>query len=299
MGQSHESVAIDVRLATAPPFAGDLAVSYLGAREVAGVEYVDPGGAYHRTLNLSGGPGIVSMTPSGEGVSVRLVLSDRGDLTSALDRCHRLFDLGADSVAIDAHLGDHPPLGDLVRARPGLRSPGAVDGAEMLVRAIVGQQVSVAGARTVLGVLAERHGEDLPAAIAAHWPGPSRPRTFPRPARLAELNPQDLPMPRARGRALVSAMGEVSKGGLRLDPGDDPTEAAERMQTIAGIGPWTASYVALRAFGDADVFLASDLAVRRSLAKLEQPASGPEVVTLAQRWSPWRSYALHHLWLAS
>jgi AraC family transcriptional regulator of adaptative response / DNA-3-methyladenine glycosylase II len=178
-------------------------------------------------------------------------------------------------------LGDDPLLGPLVAARPGLRSPGAADGAELAVRAVVGQQISVAGARTLLGRLAAAHG------------GPhAGSRLFPTSEQLAAIDPEDLPMPRARARTLGALARALCDGELDLRPGADRERVRAGLLAIPGIGPWTADYIALRALGDTDVFLAADLGVRRALGRLGANAGA------AERWRPFRSYAMHHLWAA-
>jgi AraC family transcriptional regulator of adaptative response / DNA-3-methyladenine glycosylase II len=173
-------------------------------------------------------------------------------------------------------------LGPLVREHSGLRVPGAVDGFEIAVRAIVGQQVSVGGARTILGRLAQEHGAPLP-----HGDGVTR--LFPAADALAEADPESLPMPRGRARALIEVARLEASGELVLDAGTDPDEAREQLVAIPGIGAWTAGYVAMRALGDPDVFLPQDVGVRNALARL---GGTPD----DEAWRPWRSYAVMHLW---
>jgi AraC family transcriptional regulator of adaptative response / DNA-3-methyladenine glycosylase II len=185
-------------------------------------------------------------------------------------------------VAVAAHLSEDPLLAPLVRRRPGLRVPGCVDGFELAVRAIVGQQVSVAGARTVLGrLVAEYGGPVTPVEGLTH--------RFPAPAALAAGDPTRLPFPRTRARALVELARLVAEGDLRLDAGADPAETRAQLTAIPGVGPWTADYVAMRALGDPDVFLPGDVGIRDALARLGGPADDA-------RWRPWRSYAVVHLW---
>jgi AraC family transcriptional regulator of adaptative response / DNA-3-methyladenine glycosylase II len=198
-------------------------------------------------------------------------------------RCRRLLDLDADPVAISSQLGDHPALAPLVGARPGLRVPGCVDGFELGVRAIVGQQVSVAAARTVLGRLAAAYGEELTEADGGLT------HRFPAPEALAELDPGSLPFPRRRAEALRALARLVAAGELHLDPGADPEDTRARLMAIPGVGGWTASYIAMRALADPDVFLPSDIGIRHALARLGAGAD-------PRRWRPWRSYAVMHLW---
>jgi len=189
-------------------------------------------------------------------------------------------------------------LAPLVAASPGLRSPGTVDGTELLVRAILGQQVTVAGARTIAGRLAAlvddrvHLGSDgLRDAEPAH---PSL--LFPSAAQLADLDPELLPMPAARRRALLGACRALADGELAVDPGVDRDDFRVRLQQLPGIGPWTAQYVAMRALGDPDVFMPTDLGVRHALERLGHDGSPGSATALSAQWSPWRSYALHHLW---
>jgi AraC family transcriptional regulator of adaptative response / DNA-3-methyladenine glycosylase II len=179
-------------------------------------------------------------------------------------------------------------IGELVRARPGMRVPGGVDGFELGVRAIVGQQVSVAAARTVLGRVVARFGEPLaePSGAITH--------RFPSARSLAELDPVDLPFPRSRGRALRELARLVAVDGVRFDAGADAAAALAALLDVPGVGPWTASYVAMRALGDPDAFLPADVGVRDALRRLgRDPAEATE---LAEAWRPWRSYAVMHLW---
>ena len=257
-----------VWIEAAEPFDGRSVLGFLEARAVAGVEEVK-GGSYRRSVSLNNGSGVLSVRPERSGVRVELDLEDAADSDEAIARVGRLFDLDADPGAIVDVLGADPLLGPLVRERPGLRVPGAVDGFEMAVRAIVGQQVSVAGARTVLGRIAREHG-----GFSAEV--------------LAEADPGAFPFPRARGTALVEVARLVAAGGLRLEPDTDVAETRARLLAIPGIGPWTVSYIAMRALGDRDAFPRGDVALRRALARLNDP--DPE------RWRPWRSYAVMHLW---
>ena len=205
-------------------------------------------------------------------------------------RCRRLLDLDADPVSIAAQLEDDPVLGEVPRRRPGMRVPGCVDGFELATRAIVGQQVSVAAARTVLGRLVDRYGEPLadPTGAITH--------RFPTAETLAEVDPAELPFPRKRGEALRSLALLVASEGLRFDAGADASAALAALLDIPGVGPWTASYVSMRALGDPDAFLPGDVGIRHALGRLGQGAEGPRATAIAEPWRPWRSYAVMHLW---
>jgi AraC family transcriptional regulator of adaptative response / DNA-3-methyladenine glycosylase II len=281
----------DLRLPARAPLDGGALLAWLAARAVPGVEEVD-GDVYRRSLRLPRGPGLAELAFEADGVRCRLWLEDARDLDPAVQRCRRLLDLDADPAAVAAHLGADPLIGPLVRAAPGLRVPGSVDGAELAVRAVLGQQISVPAARTGAGRLVAEHGGTLPrprGAVTA---------LFPTPDVLGALDPARLPMPRARAVALVALCRALSAGDLRLDAGADRAEARRRLLVLPGVGPWTAGYVAMRALGDADVFLAEDLGVRHALRRLGGPDDLRAARALAAAWAPWRSYASQHLWQA-
>jgi AraC family transcriptional regulator of adaptative response / DNA-3-methyladenine glycosylase II len=172
-----------------------------------------------------------------------------------------------------------------VAARPGLRSPAAVDGFEMVVRAVVGQQISVSGARTVLGRIAAEHGSRAFDGQVA--------RLFPGPAQLAGIDPASLAMPRARARTVLAVAEACASGELSLEPGADRERERALLLSVPGVGSWTADYVQMRALGDADVLLDTDLGVRRSARRI-----GVDLAGGRPGWAPWRSYATHHLWAA-
>jgi AraC family transcriptional regulator of adaptative response / DNA-3-methyladenine glycosylase II len=275
---------LTLRLAVREPFDGPALLDFLAVRAVPGVEEV-VGGTYRRTLDLPHGPGVVALTPEPAAVRCALRLHDLADLPVAVERCRRLLDLDADPLAVLDALGDDPVVGPLVRKRPGLRVPGHVSGAELAVRAVLGQQVSVAGARTLAGRLVAAYGTPLPV------PDGSLTHLFPSAAALATASP--LPLPAARATALTTLAAAVASGALDVDRGVDRAAVSAALLALPGIGPWTASYVALRALGDPDAFLPTDLGVRHAVAAL---APGLAPAALAEAWRPWRSYALMHLW---
>ena len=193
-------------------------------------------------------------------------------------------------MAVDALLGDDPLLALGVARHPGLRLPGAVDGAELAVRAVIGQQVSVAGARRLLARLVGLAGRPL--AV----PDGELTHVFPGPEELAACSPEALPLPATRRRALLAVAQALATGDVSLDPGADPVETSHRLEALPGIGPWTTSYIAMRAMGDPDAFLPSDLGVRRALRRLGGPEEPGALARRAERWRPWRAYAVMHLW---
>ena len=221
------------------------------------------------------------------------MLSDLRDLTTAVARCRQLLDLDADPVAVWEALRGDEHLGPLVERDPGRRVPGAVDGFELAVRAVIGQQVSVPGARTVAGRLVQAAGDTLPTSDG------SITHLFPTPAALAELaahDPAAFPMPAGRRRALAALADGVERGDVVIDPGADPAELRHALVQLPGIGPWTAEYVAIRAFRDPDSFMPTDLGIRRGALALGLPDEPVALVAAGERWRPWRSYAMAHLW---
>lgn len=293
---------ISLRLATRTPFAGAEVLAFLGQRALPGVEATttDATGTlrYARVVRLPHGLATVALEADDDHVAAQLQLADLRDLGPAVARCRRLLDLDADPEAVDELLAADPALAPLVAAVPGRRSPGAVDGGELLVRAVIGQQVSVAGARTVAGRLASAHGEPLPPALAAVAPSGLE-RAFPTAAAIATADPGSFSMPRARGLALATASALVASGEVALDPGADRAETEARLLAVKGIGPWTTAYLAMRALSDPDVFLPTDLGVLRGLGALGGPTDPAAAADRAEAWRPWRSYALHHLWSAA
>jgi AraC family transcriptional regulator, regulatory protein of adaptative response / DNA-3-methyladenine glycosylase II len=293
---------IRLRLAYRAPIDGERMLGYLGARAIPGVEEVREG-RYRRTIMLPNGPGILSLAPASGYVDCELQLEDLRDLTAAVQRCRRLLDLDADPEAVTGYLsvsGPDPVLGPLALASPGRRSPGHVDGSELALRAVLGQQVSVAAAR--------RLGARLVAAYGKPLSRPDGPLThvFPEAGTLAAADPAALPMPRSRALALTGLAGALASGELVLDPGAERDRAEAVLLALPGIGPWTASYIRMRALSDPDAFLPSDVGVLDALARLGAvPAgTGPAArgraaraaAALAENWRPWRSYAVHHLW---
>lgn len=278
-----------VRLAVRLPFDADGLLRFLAARAIDGVERVD-GRSYVRTVRLPHGAGTIALTLHHDHVRAELDLDDLRDTAVAVSRSRRLLDLDADPVAVDDVLGADPVLGPCVAACPGIRVPAHVDGFEALVRTIVGQQVSVAGARSVLGRLALDHGTPIDSDLAAEH---GLARLFPDASALTSVDPMALPMPRSRGSALVAAAQASAAGTLVLDAGADRDEARESLLALPGIGRWTADHVLVRALAHPDILLDTDLVVRRALTRLRLTPGD------AARWRPWRSYAAMHLWRSS
>ncbi len=272
-----EAGTVALRLAYRPPLHAAALLEFLAARAVPGLETVDAT-SYARVLRLPHGTASVTLTPRDGYVQAALQLADVRDLAPAVARCRRLLDLDADPVAVDETLSADAALAPLVMKEPGVRVPRAVDGFEIAVRAIVGQQVTVAGARRVLGRLV-RSGEPFPGA-----------------ATLAELPDAAFAMPAARRDTIRALARAVADGELVLDEGADRAATEAALRGIPGIGAWTAGYIAMRALGDPDVFLPTDLAVRRAAGRLGLPTVPAALDEYARRWRPWRSYAVLRLW---
>jgi AraC family transcriptional regulator of adaptative response / DNA-3-methyladenine glycosylase II len=291
---------IRLRLPFRPPLDAARLLRFLAARAIPGVEKVKDG-TYKRTILLPNAPGRFSLhlgavTPGQAFVECDLELDDLRDVAAAVQRCRRLLDLDADPAAISESLISEAPaaagplLGPLVRACPGRRSPGHVDGAEVALRALLGQQVSVAAARTLGARLTAAYGKPLAAS------GDGLTHLFPDAETIAAADPDTLPMPRARARALVGLAAALASGDVPLHPGADRSNASARLLELPGIGPWTASYIGMRALSDPDVFLPTDAGVLRALRTLGFPGGSSGASALAEAWRPWRSYAVHHLW---
>jgi len=283
---------IHTRVAVREPFAADDLHHFLAVHAVRGIEAIGPGW-YERSLRLPHGPGVVRVElasrPAGQ-VACRFTLSDARDLAPATERTRRLLDADCDPVAVDDALGEDPVLAPLVAGRPGLRVPGQLDGAEVALQTVLGQQVSLASARTAAARLVEEYGDPL-----GLDGGHEVTRLFPTAARIAALDPADpeaLRMPRSRARALTGLAAALDDGRVRLDHSTDRAETRVALLALPGIGPWTADYVAMRTLGDPDIFLPTDIGVRNAAVRL----GVEEVASRSESWRPWRSYALLRLW---
>ncbi|MET0604442.1 MAG: AlkA N-terminal domain-containing protein [Baekduia sp.] len=263
-----------MHLPTAQPFDGAAVLDFLAARAITGVEEVRDG-TYRRTLAMPHGAATLALIPVADGVTAEFALDDERDEAEAVRRARALFGLDADPRAVAAHFDADPHLGPLIRARPGLRVPGVVDGWEIAARAVLGQQITVAAART----LASR----ITAAVATPFSDADGALThlFPTPAQVGAAPDELFAMPRSRIRTL--------RGLAAADPPLVVSQDAAALQQLWGIGPWTAGYVAMR-LGDPDVFLDGDVAVQRAMRELGADPDAPP------SWSPWRSYAVLHLW---
>lgn len=277
---------VTLRLPVRQPFAGPELLAFLGAHAIAGLEQWD-GTCFTQVLSLSHGHGVAALRAHGDHVEARVRLADWSDLSSAVQRLRRLLDLDADPSAVDDALGGDPQLGRLVRATPGRRASGSADPFQTAIRAVVGQQVSLAGARTVTARLVAALGSPIDSELAG---ATSLTHAFPTAAELADAPDELFAMPTARRDTVRRVAAVVAAGDLVLDAGVDPVETRARLLELKGIGPWTADYVVMRGLGHSDVFLGTDLVAVTALRALDLHVAD------AERWAPWRSYALHHLW---
>jgi AraC family transcriptional regulator, regulatory protein of adaptative response / DNA-3-methyladenine glycosylase II len=268
-------------------------LGYLALRAIPGVEVVSDG-TYRRTVTLDGDPGVIEVSRGGDDhMLLRARLRDEEALEHVARRVRPVVGLDADVEAAQAHLAADRTVGPLVAARPGLRVPGTWDAFEIGVRAIIGQQVTVAGASTLAGRLVERHGKRVPSPTP-----PGLTHTFPSAATLAEADLDGIGLTRARTRAIRAFAGAVVADRVRLDPNIPLDELVGSISAVPGVGAWTANYIALR-MGEPDALPASDLGLRRALAGTGAGAvlpSAAELTARADAWRPWRALAAVHLW---
>lgn len=281
--------ALSLRLPFRAPLNPDNLFGHLAATAVPGVEEWRDG-AYRRTLRLPYGHGIVALTPRPDHIACRLTLSDLRDLPVAISRCRRLLDLDADPVAVDDQLRTDPFLAPLVDKAPGRRVPRTVDEAEFAVRAVLGQQVSTAAARTHAARLVLTHGTPV------DDPGGGLTHLFPSPEVLSVLDPESLAMPRTRRTTFTTLVSQLAEGSLHLGVESDWAETRSRLLALPGFGPWTADVIAMRALGDPDAFLPTDLGIRRAAKDLGLPSTPAALTARAAAWQPWRAYAVQYLW---
>ncbi|MFD6755669.1 DNA-3-methyladenine glycosylase 2 family protein [Micromonospora gifhornensis] len=325
------SGTITLRLAYRPPLHAPALLEFLALRTLPGVDEVRDG-TYRRGLRLPHGTGAVALTPADGHVAATLRLTDLRDLAPAVARCRHLLDLDADPVAVDQTLSADPALAAAVAAEPGVRVPHAVDGFEMAVRAITTQQVSLTSARTTLThLLTTLHALRTPARdgvdqevcvgdgaqedanllingaeedfVGAEGGSSGvegvRVGGFPAAEEVLGVPDEGFRMPVGRREAIRAVARAVVAGELDLEVGGERGEVARRLAQVPGVGPWTSGYIAMRALGDPDVFMPTDLAVRRGAAALGLPDSPAALDEYATRWRPWRSYAVVRLWRAA
>ena len=288
-GRPEDSGAVSLRLPHRAPLDAHGLLAFLGRRAVPGIEELLDG-AYRRSLRLPHGSGTVELRPVDGHVQASYRLTDLRDLGAAMQRSRALLDLDSDPQSVAEALGGDPLLAGLVAHAPGRRVAGAVDGHELAVRALLGQQISLRGASTLAARLVADHGEKLERALGTVT------HVFPTVERLLAVQEATLAMPAARRRGLLGLLSALARGELVIDSGADRAEARRRMLALPGVGPWTAEYVAMRALRDPDAFLPGDLGVRRALERLGRDGRPSSAGSLAENWRPYRAYAVQHLW---
>jgi AraC family transcriptional regulator of adaptative response / DNA-3-methyladenine glycosylase II len=288
-GREPDSGAIMLRLPYRAPLDADGLIAFLAPRAVPGVDEVTDG-VYRRSLRLPHGLGIVELEPLDGHVRASFRLDDLRDLAAAVQRSRNLLDLDSDPVAVVDALASDPVVGPLVTRVPGRRVPGHVDAHELAVRAVLGQQVSLARAATLAGRITATYGEPLerPAGSVTH--------VFPSACALAVADPDRLPMPALRRRALLALAAVLAGEQVVLDPGADREEVRARLMELPGIGAWTTEYISMRALRDPDAFPETDLGIRYALQELGRDGRPAAAASAAERWRPYRAYAAQHLW---
>ncbi|MDB5432097.1 MAG: helix-turn-helix protein [Caulobacter sp.] len=287
--------AVKVRLPYKPPYDWETMLSFLAVRAIPGVEQVS-GRRYQRTIALGGEVGMITVEPgAGNRLDVTVRFPRLKALPAIIARIRRVFDLAADPLVIGGQLSNDPHLAKLVAARPGLRVPGAWDGFELAVRAVLGQQITVGAAIVIAGKLTAAYGEPLPVDLATT---DGLTHVFPTPERLAaaDIAGHGL-MPGARARAINGLAAAVVADPLIFGPKRGLDEAIAQLKSLSGIGEWTAQYIAMRELREPDAFPAADIGLMRALADAEGLRPTPtELLARAEAWRPWRAYAAQHLW---
>jgi AraC family transcriptional regulator of adaptative response / DNA-3-methyladenine glycosylase II len=277
------------------PYDWSSMLDFLAARAIPGLEVV-AGGRYSRVVEIAGAVGEIEVAdaPDQSALSVNVRFPSLGALPGIIARVRRVFDLAADPATIAAALARDPLLRPLVEARPGLRVPGAWDGFEIAVRAVLGQQITVAAATRLAGKLVASLGPP----VAGRLESPGLTHAFP-PAESFEIEAiAALGMPRSRAAAIAGVAAAVLADPRLFDPRRDLAEAVSRLRALPGIGEWTAQYIAMRALRESDAFLAADVALQRMLAVDSRRPDARELLARAEAWRPWRAYAVLHLWTA-
>ncbi|NQU58686.1 MAG: DNA-3-methyladenine glycosylase 2 family protein [Rhodospirillales bacterium] len=292
VSDSSDGASITLELPFRPPYDWPHLVGFLQTRAIPGVEHID-NACYRRTISINQQSGFLEVRadPAGAHLNVSITLADTSNLQAVIERSRRLFDLDADSTAINAHLCVEPLLAKSIKAHPGLRIPGAWDAFEIAVRAVLGQQVSVAAARTFAARLAEAYGSPLKGVVS-----PELTRLFPTPEALAKADLSIIGLTKRRIETLRGLSDAFAAGDLTLDAASSLEDIEARLTALPGIGPWTAQYIAMRAFGEPDAFPTGDLGLLNAIKATGQDIDTRSLDKHAERWRPWRAYAAMHLW---
>ena len=286
--------AVAVRLGYRPPYDWDGILAFLRARAIPGVETVSDG-RYARTIAIGDDSGVVVVEPAAKNcLRATVRLANIRHLPAIIARVRRVFDLAADPVAIGAHLGQDPVLAPLVAERPGLRVPGAWDGFELAVRAILGQQITVSAATRLAGKLVALLGDALADPVALDQ---GLTHVFPTPQRLAVADLAAIGMPLARRAALTALAAAVVADPQIFGPRRSLDEAVAQLRALPGIGEWTAQYIAMRELREPDAFPTADIGLMRAMSDADGVRPSPAALLAhAESWRPWRAYAALHLW---
>ncbi|WP_456025683.1 DNA-3-methyladenine glycosylase family protein [Pseudomonas capeferrum] len=280
-----------MRLAYQPPYDWPAMLGFLSLRAITGLESVEAG-VYRRSISVNGCHGWISVTPgAGNWLDVGVEVSDATALAEIAQRLRAMFDLDAQPGLINAQLAADPLMAQLVAARPGLRVPGAWDGLELAIRAVLGQQITVVAAIRLAGKLVAQYGQPLatPHAGITHL--------FPTPEVLAQADLATLGMPKARGRTLSGVAQALLDDPQLFEPKASLNDGVARLVALSGIGDWTAQYIAMRQLREPDAFAPGDIGLINALAALEGgPVSARQLWVRAEAWRPWRAYAAQHLW---
>jgi AraC family transcriptional regulator of adaptative response / DNA-3-methyladenine glycosylase II len=289
-----ESGEITLLLRYQPPYDWPAMLDFLRARAIPGIEQVADD-SYARTFNLDAIQGAVTVRPaSGNALRVNVRTPKVSILPKVIARLRRVFDLAADPLAISAQLAADPELAALVKRRPGLRVPGAWDGFELAIRAVLGQQITVPGAIRLAGLLVAKYGEPMPTVHG------NLTHTFPQPRRLAAAKLASLGMPASRADTLSAVAAAVVADPDIFGAQRNLEEAIKRLCSIRGVGEWTAQYIALRQLRETDAFPAADIGLMRALTDSSgRRPTARELLVRAEKWRPWRAYAAQHLWTSS
>lgn len=289
--RTHRPGQVELLLRYHPPYDWQAMLGFLRARAIRGVEVVTAD-RYLRSVQLDGLQGTIAVQP-GEGNALRAMVrfSRLSALPSIIARLRRVFDLSADPLAISAHLARDPVLARLTKIRPGLRVPGSWDGFELAIRAVLGQQISVAAAAALAGRLVTAYGTRL------KEPMDGLTHVFPKPADLARANLGRLGVPRSRAATLSAVAAAAVADPYFFDATRDLDDAVKRLRSIPGVGEWTAQYIALRQLREPDAFPAADIGLLRAISTQDGRAyTSAEFLERAAAWRPWRAYAAQHLW---
>ncbi len=294
MTQDQERTGGDltIRLAYRPPLDWQSVLGFLRARAIPGVESVESE-TYQRSIEVDGKSGIIEVMPASEGpyLILRIQLPTMTRLAQIVDRVRRIFDLDADPIRIADDLGMDPMLRSAARVLPGLRLPGAWDPFELMIRAVLGQQISVKAASTIAGRIVQKFGTPVDGKSAS-WIT----HVFPKAEVLCDADLHEVGLTGARARTIRTIAMATRNGTLPRDGSLGLDSVVESLTEIPGIGEWTAEYIAMRAFGEPDAFPEGDLGLRHAVSNGDSLISSADLRRMAERWRPWRAYAAMYLW---